>query len=297
MVFLARLILKGPSQAALVAATLAMLGVLLAPAIWLSAAAIALVALVKDGRQTLVVMVMATAGTVLFASLIFASPSMVIYFLLMAWLPAWIASLVLRTVSLAASLQVMAGLSIAAILGLYAFFPEMGEIWRETLDLLVQQVLEQSQGQLSLQDLQEVEEMAIRMIPGFLVASVLFGTMISLFLARWWQSVMLNPGGFAREFQSLNLGKTAAVVATAVVITVALAGSELWYAMLLIVLALYMTQGMSILHAVFKGRQLNRAWLYLIYLVMFFSPQMAAMLILIGITDAWIDFRGRLITV
>ncbi|MDH5611917.1 MAG: YybS family protein [Gammaproteobacteria bacterium] len=279
------------------AATLAMLGVLLAPAIWLSAAAIALVALVKDGRQTLVVMVMATAGTVLFASLIFASPSMVIYFLLMAWLPAWIASLVLRTVSLAASLQVMAGLSIAAILGLYAFFPEMGEIWRETLDLLVQQVLEQSQGQLSLQDLQEVEEMAIRMIPGFLVASVLFGTMISLFLARWWQSVMLNPGGFAREFQSLNLGKTAAVVATAVVITVALAGSELWYAMLLIVLALYMTQGMSILHAVFKGRQLNRAWLYLIYLVMFFSPQMAAMLILIGITDAWIDFRGRLITV
>ena len=56
MVFLARLILKGPSQAALVAATLAMLGVLLAPFIWLSAAAIALVALVKDDRQALTVM-------------------------------------------------------------------------------------------------------------------------------------------------------------------------------------------------------------------------------------------------
>jgi hypothetical protein len=122
MVFLARLILKGPSQAALVAATLAMLGVLLAPAIWLSAAAIALVALVKDGRQILVVMAMATAGTMLFAGLIFASPSMVIYFLLMAWLPAWIAASVLRSVSLAASLQVIAGLSVAAILGLYTFF-------------------------------------------------------------------------------------------------------------------------------------------------------------------------------
>ena len=128
MVFLARLILKGPSQAALVAATLAMLGVLLTPAIWLSASAIALVALVKDGRQALLVMAVATVGTIVFASLIFASPSVVIYFLLVAWLPAWIAASVLRTVSLAASLQVIAGLCVAAIVGIYTFFPEMGEI-------------------------------------------------------------------------------------------------------------------------------------------------------------------------
>ena len=137
MVFLARLILKGPSQAALVAATLAMLGVLLVPAIWLSASAIALVALVKDGRQALLVMAVATVGTMIFASLIFATPSMVIYFLLVAWLPAWIAATVLRTVSLAVSLQVIAGLSLALIIGLYSFFPEMGEVWREPLDELV----------------------------------------------------------------------------------------------------------------------------------------------------------------
>ncbi len=297
MVFLARLILKGPSQAALVAATLAMLGVLFAPAIWLSAAAIALVVLVKDGRQALIVMAVATVGAMLFAGLIFASPLMVVYFLLAAWLPAWIAASILRTASMAASLQVIAGFSLAAIIGVYSFFPEMGEIWREPLDLLVEQIMQQSQGEISLQVLQEVEETAIRMIPGFLAASVLFGTMISLFLARWWQAMILNPGGFAKEFQALNLGKTTAMIAVAVVIAVALVGSELWYAMLLIVLALYSTQGMSILHAVFKGRQLNRVWLYLIYLVMFFSPEVAAMLILVGIADAWIDFRGRLITV
>ena len=296
MVFLAKLILKGPSQAALVAATLAMLGVLLVPAIWLSASAIALVALVKDGRQALQVVAVTTVGTMIFASLIFASPSMVIYFLLVAWLPAWIAASVLRTVSLAASLQVIAGLCVVAIIGVYTFFPEMGETWREPLDVLVQQLLEQSQGQLSLQDLQGVQEMVIRMIPGFLAFSVLFGTIMSLLLARWWQSVILNPGGFAQEFQALNLGRTTAMAAIVVIVAVTLAGSELWYAMLLVVLALYTTQGMSILHAVFKARQLNKAWLYLIYLVMFFSPEVAAMLILVGIADAWVDFRGRLIT-
>ncbi|MCW8923046.1 MAG: YybS family protein [Gammaproteobacteria bacterium] len=278
------------------AATLAMLGVLLAPAIWLSAATIALVALVKDARQALVVMAVATAGAALFASLVFASPSVVVYFLLAVWLPAWIAASILRTASLAASLQVIAGLSLVAIIGVYALYPEMGEIWREPLDMLVRQLFEQSQGELSLSQLQQVEEVAIRMIPGFLAASVLFSTMISLFLARWWQAVMMNPGGFAREFQSLNLGKAAAVVAVAVIVTVVLAGSEMWYAMLLVVLALYTTQGMSVLHAVFNRKQLNRAWLFLIYLVMLFSPEIAALLVLAGIADAWIDFRRRLIT-
>lgn len=296
MVFLARLILKGPGQAALVAATLAILGVMFIPAVWLSAAAITLVALTKDNRQTLFVLAITTAGTIVFASLIFAAPSMVVYFLLVAWLPAWGVALVLRTTSLAASLQLLAGLSLLAIAGLYGFYPDMGELWREPMDLLVQQLFEQSQGELSLQLLQEVEDLAIKMIPGFLASSVLFGTMVSLFLARWWQAAILNPGGFGKEFQALNLGKAAAVVAIVIALASQLLHSELWYAMLLVVLALYITQSMSILHAVFSGRQLNRVWLYLIYLVMFFSPEVAALMILLGIADAWIDFRARLIT-
>lgn len=297
MVFLARFILKGPSQAALVAATAAMLGVLVAPAIWLSAAAIALVALVKDGRQALIVTAIAAVGAMLFASLIFATPSMSLYFVLAAWLPVWIAAWVLRNVSLAASLQATAGLALIVIAGVYGFFPEMGEIWREPLDVMVQQLLENSQGQFELSTLQEIQEWVIRMMPGFLVGSVFLGTIISLLLARWWQSAIVNPGGFGREFQALALGRITAITALAIIAVAVPAGSALWYAMLLIVLALYTTQGMAILHAVFKGRQLNKIWLYLVYLAMFLLPEVAAMLILFGIADAWFDFRRRLITV
>lgn len=296
MVFLARLILKGPSQAALIVATLAILGVLLIPAVWMSAAAIALIALVKDNRQTLFVVAIATLGTMVFATLIFATPAMAIYFLLVAWLPAWAAAVVLSRTTLVASLQMIAGLSSVLIIGLYSFYPEMGEIWREPLDLLVQQIMAQSQGGIELSKLQQIEELAIKMIPGFLACSVLLGTMISLFLARWWQSVILNPGGFAKEFQALNLGKTMSIIAVLIMVAAVLIASEIGYSMLLIVLTMYTTQGISILHAVFKGRQLNKVWLYFIYLVMFISPEVAAMLILMGIADAWIDFRGRLIT-
>ena len=295
MIFLARFILKGPSQAALVAAAMAILGILLAPAVWVSAAAIALVTLVKDYRQGLMVMVFAAAGSMLFAVLLFSSPLVVVYFVLMAWLPAWMAATVLKnTVSLAASLQLVAALSLIAVIVLYVFFPGFGEIWREPLDTLVQQLAQQYQGELSLQELKQAEELAIRLIPGLFASSILLGTMISLFLARWWQAAVLNPGGFAKEFQALNLGKTAAIIATGIAVAAAVIGTEPVYAMLFVVLALYLTQGMAVLHAVFSRRQLNAVWLYLVYFLMFFVPQVVAVLVLAGLADAWIDFRRRL---
>lgn len=296
MMFLVRFILKGANQAALVAATTAMLGIILAPAIWVSAAVIALVTLVKDFRQGAVVMGFAAIGTALLASLIFSSPMVAIYFVLMAWMPVWLAATVLKhTVSLAASLQFIAGLSIFAVIVLYVVFPDYGEVWREPLDLLVLQLAEQYQGQLSLQELEQAKELAIKLIPGLLASSVLFGVIISLFLARWWQALVVNPGGFGKEFRELNLGKTAAVIATGIVIAAVVVATEPVYAMLLVILALYLTQGLSIVHAIVAGRQLNSVWLYVIYIAMFFVPHIVVLLVMVGIGDVWIDFRRRLV--
>ncbi len=296
MIFLARFILRGPNQAALVAATMAMLGVLLAPAMWISAAAIALITLVQDYRQGMKVLVFTTIGSALFAWLIFSSPVVVIYFVLMAWLPAWLAATVLKqTLSLAASLQVITVLSMLAVIVLYVAFPGFGEFWREPLDALVQQLAEQYEGQISLAELQQAEELAIKLIPGLIASSILFGTMISLFLARWWQAVVLNPGGFGKEFKALNLGKTSALIAAGIVAASATIGTEPIYAMLLLVLALYLTQGLSVVHAVFAGRKWNAVWLYVLYIAMIFVPHIVAVLLVVGITDAWINYRGRLV--
>lgn len=297
MIYLARFILKGPSQAALVAASMAILGILLTPAAWVSAAAIALVTLVNDYRQGLVVMALAAVGSMLFAVLLFSSPLVVVYFVLMIWLPVWMAATVLKsTVSLAASLLLVTALSLVAIVVLYVFFPDFGEAWREPLDVLVQQLAQQYQGQMSLQKLKQAEELVIRLIPGLFASSILFVTMISLFLARWWQAAIMNPGGFGKEFQALNLGRAAGLIAVAIVAAAAISGTEPVYAMLFVVVALYLTQGLSILHAVFAQRQLNAVWLYLIYILMFFIPQVVAVLALVGLVDAWIDFRRRLAT-
>ena len=298
MVFLARFILSGPSQAALIAAAMAILGIIFAPAVWVSAAAIALVTLVKDHRKGAMVMVYATLGAALFSMLLFSSPLLVVYFILMAWLPAWLAAVVLKqTVSLASSLLLLAGLSLLAIIMLYVGFPDFGELWRQPLDELALQLVKQSQGQLTMGQLEAVKEMAIQLIPGLLACSILLGTMMSLFLARWWQSALMHPGGFGEEFKALQLGKFAALVAIGLSLAATVLANEITFAMMLVVFALYLTQGTAILHSVVAGRKLNIIWLYAIYVLMFLVPHVVVLLGLVGLVDAWIDIRKRLIPV
>lgn len=301
MLFLARFILKRPGQAALVAAAMAIISLMdmiLAPAVWVSGAAIALVTLVRNYRQGFMVMVLATVGSVVFATLIFSSPMVVAYFLLMSWLPVWMAATVLKhAASLATSLQLMMVLSLTAVVVLYFVFPDFGELWRPMLEIFIQQLSEQSQGQLDSQALKQAIEVVIRLMPGLVATSLLFGSMISLLLARWWQAALYNPGGFGSEFQSLNLGKLVAVVAVGIASAAIVLVTDVLNSMLLVLSMLYLTQGMSIVHAIVNRKKMNAAWLYLVYILMLFVPEVIALVIIAGIADAWIDFRRRLIVV
>jgi hypothetical protein len=87
MITLARFILKGYSQAALVAAAMAMLGLILPPFAWISGAAIALITLVGGHRQGILVTAIAAIGTAVFAGIIISAPEFAAWFVLLIWLP------------------------------------------------------------------------------------------------------------------------------------------------------------------------------------------------------------------
>lgn len=294
MLFLANFILKGQSQAALVAASMAILGLALPPAAWISSAAIVLVTLVFGAQRGFTTIVLSIVGSALFAYLIFAAPQVVLMFVLFAWLPAWAAAIVLReTVSLAYSLQVLTGIGLIAVAMVYTLFPDIGEFWREPLDQIIAQLAEQS-SDFSLAELKQTEDWVIAFIPGLLVSSIMFGTMLSLLLGRWWQAVFYNPGGFAEEFQGLNLGKVSALIALVIVLPAAYVDSVLLLALAAVVSVLYGLQALSLLHAAVKIRQMKSVWLFVVYVVMFFVPHLLLLLMLASFVDPWLDLRGRL---
>ena len=144
MLFLASFILKGQSQAALVAAAMAILGLAFPPAAWISAAVIVLVTLVNGPKNGLITTAFSVVGAALFAYLIFSVPQVAAVFVLVVWLPAWLVASVLRqTVSLAYSLQALTAMSMLSFLMVYTVVPDFGELWRETLDQMIQEIFKQ----------------------------------------------------------------------------------------------------------------------------------------------------------
>ncbi|UCB55195.1 MAG: hypothetical protein JSW45_01245, partial [Thiotrichales bacterium] len=235
-------------------------------------------------------------GTAVFAGLVLSLPELAAYYVLLVWLPVVLVAVVLRqTVSLVLSVQLIAGVSLVGIVIVYTFFPDFGEIWRSSLNTMADEFVAQSEGQLDRAELQLVIDQIVYLLPGFFASSFMIGTMLSLYLARWWQAVIYNPGGFGKEFHALDLGKVAALIAVAIIVAASLTGAAVFIAMLLIVFVLYLNQGIAVLHAVFAGRQLNAVWLFLVYLLMFIEPRAVVLLVLAGLADTWIDFRRRLI--
>ncbi len=294
MLFLARFILRGQSQAALVTASMAILGLAVPPAAWISAAAVVLVTLVNGPRSGLITTAMSLVGAAIFAFLIFSAPEVAVIFVLIAWLPAWLIATVLRqTVSLAYSLQILTLMSLLAVVMLYLLYPNIGELWREPLDIMVKQLAEQSTD-FTLAELKQTEDWIIEFLPGLFASSIMFGTMVSLFLGRWWQAVLYNPGGFGKEFRSLNLGKVSALCAMALMLIAAIVDSVFAVAMVTVVFVLYGMQSLSLLHAAIEIRKVNAAWLFLIYLIMFFVPHVLLLLMLASFADPWLDIRQRI---
>jgi len=283
VLFLASFILKGPSQAALVAASMAILGLAVPPAAWVSAAAIVLVTLVSGPKNGLITTAFSLLGAGVFAYLIFSSPMVALVFVLLAWLPAWMVASVLRqTVSMAYSLQVLTAMALLTVVMVYTLAPNIGEHWREPLD------------SITLAELKQTEDWLIAFLPGLFVSSIMFGTLLSVLLARWWQATFYNPGGFGEEFRSLNLGKFSALCASTILLLAMLIGNVFSMALLAVVSVLYSVQALSLLHAVIKIRQVNGAWLFATYLMMFFIPQVLLLLILISVADPWLNIRRRI---
>ncbi|NOQ70010.1 MAG: hypothetical protein GQ573_07880, partial [Gammaproteobacteria bacterium] len=230
----------------------------------------------------------------LFAYLIFATPQLAVVFVLLAWLPAWLLATILRqSVSLAYSLQLLTAICLLAVVLIYMLYPNFGELWRAPLDQLVTQLTEQSD-EFSLAELKQTEDWIIEFLPGLFVSSIMFGTMLSLFLGRWWQAVFYNPGGFAKEFQSLNLGKISALCGIVIMLMAMFTNSVFAIALVTVVFVLYGMQALSLLHAVIRIRQLKATWLFVVYLSIFFIPHLLLLMILASFVDPWLDIRQRI---
>ena len=298
---LAGFIVSGRYQAILSASLCGVLAFLLPPfstlTNYLGAAVVSLVTLRIGVPQGLLVLVAATVVTMLFYRLTGVPAATIAVTVLLLWVPCWLISLVLRrTVSLAFSVLAAAALGLLMLVTIYVVAGDPAPWWHEHL-LQIRSALEQDglfpQG-VSIDEL--LQELA-HLMTGVIIASLALGAVCSLLVARWWQAMLVNPGGLHSEFCNLRFPQAMGFLVLGLMIFSRFTEgpvSDMASQGVLVMLVPYLFAGLAVLHGLVARQGRGKGWLIAVYALLGIIPQTALLLAGLGLVDTWVDFRRRL---
>ncbi|MDX1606421.1 MAG: DUF2232 domain-containing protein, partial [Candidatus Competibacterales bacterium] len=282
---------------ALLAATFGVLTLLVPPLALVGAAIIALVTLRLGPWPGLRVALLGGLGCGLLGWLLAGTPVPGLVLALGYWLPVMLLAAVLRaSISLALTLQLAAGLGALGVLTFYVVLGDPAAWWRgltgDMLDQMNRAGVISDPG--TLEALRTVFDIWAPLAPGQLVFSLLLALLLALFLARWWQAILYNPGGFRQEFHALRLGRPLATLMAAMIGLTLLLNWPLIVNLTLVLGLLYLIQGIALVHGLVGRTGLATPWLVALYAGLIFVPVLWQVLLVLGVVDAWVDFRTRL---
>ena len=294
---IARYIMRGRMQAILVTAVAALLSLLIPPLNYISSAVVGMVTLRKGWSEGLIIIAGAGAATAAFAGLTPMHPVHAAVIAAAIWIPVWILALILRyTVSLSVTVGSAGIIGALIAVGAYVSLDDPAQSWRDVLGRLVALAKEQNEPAVA-DSLGQVLLNAAPHMTGMLIAALVLGLTMSLFLARWWQALLFNPGGFGHEFRGLRLGRNFALL-TLGTLAVSMMGSG-WFEevaanVLIILVTVYLVHGMGLVHGIVAAKGLHVGWLIAVYAVTLILPQSTLLLATGAFADSWMDIRARI---
>jgi hypothetical protein len=291
---LASFIMQSRSRAVTATVGFGVGGLVLPPLAVVSSAAVALVGLRAGLNHAAVVSVISAVVLGVLAWAMGVEPMVGVATGLVQWLPAMVLAEVLRrTVSWPMMLMTAAGLACGAILLVHAAVPDVAQMWVTVLHGTLGPLLQQTG--MSPQELEQTFRQVAPVMTGMLAAAMVLSLLLALIIARYWQSVLYNPGGFADEFQRLQLGKVPALVLVGLLAGAWIGQSDLLMELGLVLLVVFFIQGIALVHGLTRQLTMNRFWLVGMYVLLVIAmPQMMMMLAAFGAMDSMFDFRARL---
>ncbi|WP_150048840.1 MULTISPECIES: hypothetical protein [Methylomonas] len=301
MRFLATYIMKGRLQAMTVAAVTALLSMPF-PAVSIvtsivSSASVALVTLRRGGKEGWYVLLCACLAAAVLSTILQIGYQFALIYGIVLWTPVWLISIVLREgrhMGVAIELAVLLG--VVAVIGFYLIQQHPAQLWSSVLAAMAQPML-QARPEVSIEDIKKSVQVFAHFMTGAIAAGSVFGLLFGLFLARWWQALLYNPGGFRSEFLGIK-GHAKLALATALTIAIAVLANgrlaEMCWNVLLVMLVLYTCIGTAVLHACFAKMKGNRFMVPFLYLTLTMIPHVMIIVALCGLTDNWLNLRDKI---
>ena len=283
---LAEFVMRGKREATAVAVVCASLPFLH----WLSIAIISLVILRKGPAEGAFVLLWSCLPVLVLLQLT-GDPGPAIAFLgsaALAWMLRVTVSWLLILVSVVV-ISTLGGLLIERTAG--EFFDQFTVLYLAVID--------QASGQeVSSLTTAESEERFAHMrglVDGFFAMGRGLAMFAFLALARWWQSLLYNPGGFQQEMHQLRIAPGVAIGTMGLVLAFLATGSigfVRWVPVLMVPLVI---GGVCFVHWLVAERSLSGNWLVGFYIMLVFLAQLVyPMLAFIAIADSWLDLRKRI---
>lgn len=179
-----------------------------------------------------------------------------------------------------------------------------GSEYVSQLLLVAEQALESFKSQLlasaSEAGTQASSEQLIAQIPtldaNYLVANIALVqqmlSLISIFIARSWQSKLYNPGGLQQEIHQLRLTKVNILVLLLALIACSnIEGYQHWAWLFLMP---FIVAGIALVHGIIAIKQFGTQWLIGFYVLLIsFAPTIPLLMLLVMVDNA-VDLRRRL---
>ena len=291
---LAGYVVRGRMQATIAASVLAVLAVLITPLSVFSAAVIGLVALSQGIREGFLVVLMGLVALAVLGWLLFDGPMVLLATGAVLWLPLLLMGEVLRitrSLRLVVEIAVAAGMLLIALQ--YLLLDDVAGFWSE----LLQQYLTLLVNPEVVQEV-ERQNMADVLAPwmaGGLGAAWFVQLVLSMFLARSWQSVLYHPGGFSQEFYELRLGRWLLLLVPVLLLSGMLGDKPGFLAQLALVgMAAFFIQGVALVHGLVSNYKAGQIWLIGFYLLLIIGmPASFTAVSAAGYADGWLNIRAK----
>jgi len=290
---MAGFIMAGRIQAAIFVIVSTLVSLMLPPMIVFSSAAIALITLRKGWQQGIIYSLLATATLMVISGFLQQDVSRGLLAGLVTWLPIlFVASFLAITNSWDKTLQLILVIAVVGVLLFHLLYPNAATFWIELLEPL--KPLLQKSYQFSDAKIDESIKLASQWMTGTFAAAFALLTIISLMIARNWQALLFNPGGFGEEFRQIRIGKQATIGLLAAMALAVFTNNQMIIELIMVAIAIFMFQGISLAHGLVKLRGMGVGWLIALYALIFILLiQMIVLLATFGVIDNYVDFRKK----
>lgn len=300
MGFLAAYIMRGRMQAIMVASFLSLLSLLLPPVSIVSLATVALVTLRKGAKEGGYVLICACLAAAILGLLLIGNYQLPLFYSLFLWMPVWVIAVILREGRhLFLAIEIVIAIAILAILACYAYQPNLGDVWQATLHEVLASLVNEANPDVPIEAIQAFLSVFFHfMLTGLIAQVYVLSLLAGLFLARAWQAILYNPGGFKKEYLGLRGQKKLAITG---LITLAIAWSssgiiaEISWNIMVLFFILYVFLGIVTLHCIFSAMKRKQLLIPFLYISIVLVPHAMIPAAIIGLADTWLNLRKTIL--